>query len=401
MFHISKVASLSLKPIPPFIQPVSMSESTFGPGYSSAPSLDLISLLQKPIYIRVSEIWCRIYAHNFWLSGVPCPTSIMAQHRDIRSKFQPNTDKGPPRYPTQSQLEHKFPPELIDTIISFLPTPDQVCFALSCKYIFDCLSTWLKRKHTSLRQLLPRLILSPNRLKRSREQLLTQLESERWEFCKCQILHPRICPITCGLTKEECEFKKVLICPKLYLRDFDPMGSITLDLCPCMTITARDSSHIYETWKAAVCSGRTHTGLEYYYNGALSHSAAGRVDRFLRHTCNREYLQHPLGNVRAHTALRYRAIDDHTDNLSIVNSLEITMTRQGGCPLFLEGEPYSVCVGLWLGWFFGAAGWSYKGYQDFHIISFKAHSYWDKAARYPRSFTLDFARDFEGYWSGF
>ena len=331
----------------------------------------------------------------------------MTQHRDIRTQVRDHIPKSSPTIGSESpgytvpqlQLEQKFPPELIDIIINFLPAPDQVCFALSSKYIFDCLSSWLKRKDTSLRQLLPRLILSPNFLKRSREQLLTQLENDRWEFCKCQILHPRFHPIVFGTFKKECELERSrLLCPKLFLMNLDPTFNIKIDLCPCMTITAKDKRHLYETYKTAVSMGKTHTGITYYYNGTLSHSCTGRVDQFLRHTCKQEYLQHPLGDVRARTALRYRSSYDNVDHLSVVSSLEITMTRREGHTLLLKRYySYSARVLLWLQWFFERAGWSYNGYQTLQVIHFKVHSYWDKETKYPRSFTLDFERDFGGY----
>lgn len=93
-------------------------------------------------------------------------------HRYIRQK-------GPPACTIQHIL-----PELVETILMLLYLPDQICFALSCKFIFTCSQSLLKWSKVPISQ-----ILQSNAC--FNIPLLCQLENDRWQVCRwCWHLHP-------------------------------------------------------------------------------------------------------------------------------------------------------------------------------------------------------------------
>lgn len=97
----------------------------------------------------------------------------------------------------------KMPPEIVDLIFAFLSIPDQICFSLSCKYLFACLQSSIEQSSIKreavlgmqMPHLLPpetRPVLSRHAKKRPIVQLLHRLENTRWKFCsECWTLHPR------------------------------------------------------------------------------------------------------------------------------------------------------------------------------------------------------------------
>jgi hypothetical protein len=98
------------------------------------------------------------------------------------------------QHPPQFLNVQKLPPEVVGVILTYLTEPDQVCFSLSCKYLFACFHFFLQAHDLQLAQLLPpekRQKLCPNVEKRPRIKLLHQLENSRWKYCSaCWSLHP-------------------------------------------------------------------------------------------------------------------------------------------------------------------------------------------------------------------
>ena len=85
--------------------------------------------------------------------------------------------------PPACTIQH-IPPELVETILMLLYLPDQICFALSCNYIFTCAQSLAKRSKEQISRI---LWYNPGH----NMQLLYQLENDRWQVCRwCWHLHP-------------------------------------------------------------------------------------------------------------------------------------------------------------------------------------------------------------------
>lgn len=89
--------------------------------------------------------------------------------------------------------------EILDIIFGLLSAPDQVCLALTCKYLYDYFVSFLGIRGTKIKQLFTRekrpiLCSNENIIKAEtqspRIQLLRRLEDSRWTFCSgCWNLH--------------------------------------------------------------------------------------------------------------------------------------------------------------------------------------------------------------------
>lgn len=147
----------------------------------------------------------------------------------------------------QRQLETPrriVPPKLIERILALLPTPDQICFGLSCRYIFACLDRYLKTQGVKLRQLLPpeeRVMLCPNAKEKPRIQLLLRLNNDRWRYCHDRwTLHPdALCH---ARPQRPCCFKCYFL--KANFKCMPYAGKV--DICSCTSITFREKLHLIQ-----------------------------------------------------------------------------------------------------------------------------------------------------------
>lgn len=150
---------------------------------------------------------------------------------------------------TRKHIVHKMPREILDIIFALLSVPDRICFSLTCKHVFSCLQSCLAAQKTQRSLLLPReerTMLCPRPKELPRNQLLLRLENERWIFCNdCWILHPRTPWWSMALLKP--------YCPECHLLQEQPCSELSsgeVDICPYLSITARDSVRLLETCKA-------------------------------------------------------------------------------------------------------------------------------------------------------
>ncbi|PYI00347.1 hypothetical protein BO78DRAFT_330276 [Aspergillus sclerotiicarbonarius CBS 121057] len=195
----------------------------------------------------------------------------------------------------------KIPPELVEMVFAFLPVQDQICFGLSCKYIFTCLNSYLETHQIQLRQLLPReerVMLCPNVKRRPRIQLLLRLENDHWRYCSdCWTLHPHstwlaLQSLWKGLQRRscsECQLLQGQMCCMPYA------GKV--DICPCVSITFRDKLHLMQMCKDA--RKVVPPGTKNYNDNALLPPGSSQLLENLRHECN--FTDHPFISIRVKT----------------------------------------------------------------------------------------------------
>lgn len=199
------------------------------------------------------------------------------------------------RHRSISLFREKIPLDIVVNILHFLSVTDQVCFSLSCKYLYTTFLIFLDVHDEQLPKLLPlekRPVLCYNSdiEHRPRIQLLRRLQDSRWEYCGyCWILHRRHtwCSKFLGLPLIR-RFSSNSIDSKLQL-GHEPRLSVAhahageVDLCPCLTITSPDKLHIIRTINSL--RGRSHGTREYYYNNILYRAVAGQTRNILAHDC--------------------------------------------------------------------------------------------------------------------
>ncbi|KAI2786107.1 hypothetical protein POX_h09874 [Penicillium oxalicum] len=154
----------------------------------------------------------------------------------------------------------RLPSELILAILASLPYVDQVCFAISCKHIFECFQSHLERRGWKYCKILPQLrerIISESSELGFRAKLLLRLCSKHWKyFDHCFILHQKSvlpkflllcqtdqrpclpdCPFPCALNHYGFIFK-----------------STDFSTCPCRVMTFHRTLKIKPQWKPEAAS---------------------------------------------------------------------------------------------------------------------------------------------------
>lgn len=174
----------------------------------------------------------------------------------------------------KSKVFQNIPPELLELILELLPTKDQICFSLSCKYYFAWFHLYVKQHGTTVAQLLPKkkaymqqgTVLSTSELTtpdQARSHLLCRLQNNRWKYCcQCQSLHPhsmrRALESKWRLTQQPCGSDCHLGGTSLLGKDLiftKPSGSKVkcslaytgeVDICPCDGMTFHQRQHFYQ-----------------------------------------------------------------------------------------------------------------------------------------------------------
>lgn len=104
--------------------------------------------------------------------------SIFQRHR--RTTHQQKTQQKPPLVDNFQRI----PPEIVEILFTFLWVTDQVCLAITCRYLLTCYQSFLRVRKTGVTELLWREPVSELRLVR-------QLQNARWQYCWwCYKLHP-------------------------------------------------------------------------------------------------------------------------------------------------------------------------------------------------------------------
>lgn len=264
------------------------------------------------------------------------------------------------RHQSGSRALRKIPPKLVGIILAFLSIPDQVCFSLSCKYLYSSFNLFLDAKGIRLPQLLPpetplRLCRKADIEQRRRIQLLRRLEDSRWKFCSdCWNLHPHSAwhaPQLIWLFSQSLYFSP----RQLSNRRCIPYAG-EVDICPCFTITFRDKLRLIDILK---CAGEKSQNTEYYVNDILYHFGLGKVRRCLGHKCN--FTKHPSAKVQVDTKLWV----DESQSLRVLTSYTIRVSHGSSSqmlPLYVKTLSHKE-VGNWLRKLFDEAGSNFSGWH--------------------------------------
>lgn len=315
---------------------------------------------------------------------------------------------GPFLIPSRSRptvhIARKVPRQIVKMIFDFLGASDQVCFSLSCKYLFACLYSYLETQDVELHQLIPferRQILVPNAIKQPRIQLLLQLENDRWKYCsECWTLHPvprrqsRRSILLSALKRR----KPSPYCSSCHLfrRQTCPMPCLgEVDICPCLTITFRDKLYLIETCRQA---RQTQTDGDKYRESDSDLPSFGQNHKALWHKCT--FTDHSSAKVKVTTTLR---IDEESNSLHVSNLYNFEFSpNHPKKALPSDIETPLMCphehTGYWLDKFFDEAGSNYVGWaKDFSSLSSIQYDMggWgrSKASDVQRSFQLTIARN--------
>ena len=264
-----------------------------------------------------------------------------------------------------SYFLQKITTDILQEILFFLPVQDQICFALSCKYLYIHFHAILMTENIRLPELLPpetRPVLCRNVdiEQRPRIKLLRQLEDSHWKYCsECWSLHPQS---LWRIPRSICPLILKLYCPPSYEPSHCMEYTGRVDICPCLTITLRDKLHLIETCKLA--RERIHYGREYYYNGILYHQSYGRLQRYLRHRCT--FTDHPFAKVNVKTTMW---VDEETLTFWVGSQYNFIYQEDSSkwLPSGLKTPwmcPHKNTAG-WLRRFFREAGSGYSGYPKY------------------------------------
>lgn len=266
------------------------------------------------------------------------------------------------QYQSRSYVLLKIPPEIVGIILALLPIPDQICFSLSCKYLYECFCFILEARGIRLPWLIPpekRPILCsrPNIEQRPRIQLLRQLENSRWRYCsECWRLHPR----SAWHNPRSIRFLSL----KMHNSPYQPLDSRgcmpyagEVDICPCLTITFLDKLRLIETIKSA--RQRDPNERQYYYTNMLYHPSAGRLRKYLGHSCM--FMNHPLAKVPIRTSLW---LEGGTQNLCVTNCYHFKVLQESSNKTPLIGPQKDKDFAKWLTQFFDEAGLTLSGWHE-------------------------------------
>jgi hypothetical protein len=249
--------------------------------------------------------------------------------------------------------------EVVNALFKVLPPADQICFALSCRSLYNQFLAFLRAQNQWAFQLCPlgkrpALFRNIDSETRPRTDLLRRLENKRWRYCSgCWKLHPRSA-WRIPLSKKQLLFQKPYCMPYA--------GRV--DLCPCMTITFPDLDHLIGTLKIARQGyARTH-----YYDGLLEN--IDRVSGTLRHDCT--FKSHPAANVHVITTLNW---DYKRKRLIATSQYEFELDLQAFSQRHLHFVGINtslLCsrrnIKTWLRRFFNEAGSSFSGWRKSCLV---------------------------------
>ena len=220
-------------------------------------------------------------------------------------------------------ISEKVPLDILVNILYFLSISDQVCFSISCKYLYGSFLVVLRIHEIDLSKLLPfekRPVLCYNNdvENRPRIQLLRRLEDSRWEYCQyCWAVHPRHtwCSQVLGLRLPRRFHYKPIVLNLQLSNELQPsiLHAGKVDIRPCPTITFPDKLHLKRTI-STIRNNDTVT-CEYYYNNILYRPVIGIPD-MLCHDCE-ALTGDPSTKLQVRTWLW---VDQATQDLRVTNT---------------------------------------------------------------------------------
>ena len=161
------------------------------------------------------------------------------------------------------------PTKLLLRVFSFLSLPSQACLAISSKRFHQLFGYVLEAEELNFPRM-PRngLAYITTEQYHIRMSLLIQLQNDNWECCgRCQRLHP---------SRESSSQQLV---------DYDSWNRACmawagiLDLCPCISLTVRDRTHIVEYLKSPK---HRKPKLKSIHNGLLLSTGAQQLEHQCR-----------------------------------------------------------------------------------------------------------------------
>lgn len=283
----------------------------------------------------------------------------------------------------QRQLQtprRSVPPELIERILGLLTTPDQICFGLSCRYIFACLERYLKTQGMKICELFPpeeRVMLCPNAKEKPRIQLLLRLKNDRWKYCHdCSTLHPSaLCRVR---PQKPCCFKCYFL-----KADFQCMPYAgKVDICPCTSITFRDKLHLIRQCKDT----QTHIlrpGEIIFGDNVPLNADSRKPYGNLRHDC--EFTGHSSIGVRIRTDFWLSEMDM---SLCVINQYEFKTLHESPS-VSLSTIP--VCsykdIKSWVRRVFHDGGSSFRGWDKSRSTRLLEHRGWERVKSWEDTYT--------------
>lgn len=285
------------------------------------------------------------------------------QLTNLRSRLMRGTDCQ--QWDLTCYVANKIPPDIVRILFTLLPSVDQLCFSLSCSYLYFQFHLYLESQHRRFPGLPPsgeRQALCPrHRLERiPRIQLLLRLEDSRWKFCyQCWNLHlrssgrRRVWPLSLFSHQQSCSE-----CQLLHGRQYCMPHVGEVEVCPCLTITFRDKLHLMETIRSA--RDTFHSEKVYYYDGVLYHPASRY--RSIWHDCT--VTSHPFATAEIRTILW---IPKQSKSLYVENKYKFSISRENAQSLPAEVKTPFMCPHdnprKWLKQFFSEAGLTFSGWH--------------------------------------
>ncbi|KAH8705157.1 hypothetical protein BGW36DRAFT_421724 [Talaromyces proteolyticus] len=213
----------------------------------------------------------------------------------------------------------EIPPKVLDEIFCFLPDiPDQLCFALCCKYLYAHYKSFtetlksLRLAHVLPHEPKPMFCNKGSNIEirhKSRIEFLLRLEDSRWKYCSgCWSLHQ----------KSAWEPPKIRFPLPLKIANWGKPKCMPyagqIDLCPCWTITLPEIRHlIRETQYPGNIPLRSIRLTLRSYAPLYSHvRKIGRV-----HSCS--FQAHPFANVGITNGFVLIARDSKLRQISILS----------------------------------------------------------------------------------
>jgi hypothetical protein len=214
----------------------------------------------------------------------------------------------------EPSIMQRMPREILDVIFDFLSTQDQICLALSCKFLYTCFLT--RFKVSDLRPFVLRAtrpLMTTNKYLRSKDrvQILSRLDDSRWKYCKgCCNLHPRSAwrPPPSPSVSESLQQQLCM-----------PYAGM-VDICPCLSITFPEKQHLMGTINIALSN--TDHRYESFFNDLLHYPDEGRRRGCFGHHCH--LYKHPVASVDVSTIIY---LDKETKNLRVRNEYRFAITR--------------------------------------------------------------------------
>lgn len=291
-------------------------------------------------------------------------------------------------------LYPKIPLPVVLELFACLPLPDQICFSVCCKYLYEAYIYLIKTRKLDIARLCapekrPVLCLNKEVNEWPRVQLLRQMENKRWRFCnECWYLHPPVKKRTHCLTGRGATRCLTSLWKPNTPRDYTSNEQSpsqhygTVEICPCLAITFQDKIYLMEELERIEEEGpHGRIILATSLPGQWSHEIyRGRI----RHRCS--FADHPFANVKVVTDFWQEgpflnACSDYEFEMGEDKSSRDLLSDLKTPFIFPEES-----IGTWMRKFFDESGSKFSGWPKDHNIS-------SLGGAWPKRFEIRVSRD--------